>query len=202
MEHRQFDSLTRLFARRRDRRSMVRGVAAFIAVTWGLARRSVLAQTDCPDGCPEGETCLGGVCLRPCATDRDCRSKKKDDPCMLNTCVDGYCVAAIANCQPGYECCRGECCAKSCWDDAECAVLDPCRIGRCSEEGVCVFTALDPCPHCQSDQDCRNGDANTVCCDGACKRPCPSGTVMGKGCECRADGSVTDGLIVRDDASG
>jgi hypothetical protein len=44
---------------------------------------------------------------------------------------------------------------------------------------------------------------NTLCCAGMCRRPCPDGLVMGKGCECQANADGTNnGLIVRDDASG
>jgi hypothetical protein len=142
------------------------------------------------------------ICLTPCLTHRDCRSKKKDDPCEINSCVDGYCVHAIADCQPGYECCRGECCPKACVEDDECAVIDPCRIGRCGE-GICVFDMRDPCIICETAADCVNEGLASVCCEGMCKRPCPTGTIMSKGCECRADSSGTqNGLVVRDDASG
>jgi hypothetical protein len=65
--------------------------------------------------------------------------------------------------------------------------------------------ALDPCLTCTSDAECAASGPNTVCCFGSCRRPCPEGSLMSKGCECRADGSAAlngDGLVVRDDASG
>jgi hypothetical protein len=205
MEQRSFDTLTRLMARAGARRELMRSlmVAAgyFVDV---IHRQPAGAQTACPQGCADGELCLYGACARPCATDRDCRSKKKDDPCLLNSCVEGMCVEAIVDCLPGYECCeRGQCCAKECASDADCAVVDPCRWGTCGADGLCFFTALDPCPICASDDDCAGNGLNTICCGGACQRPCPEGTAIGKGCECRGDGSASlDGLVVLDDASG
>jgi hypothetical protein len=202
MDHEKFDRLARRLVHVHDRREFVGLGAVLAAFAFGFAWRSAGGQAACPDGCPDGQTCVNGGCLRPCQNDRDCRSKK-DDPCISNTCADSYCLGAIADCQPGYECCRGECCTKSCVDDAECAVLDPCRLSRCGSEGVCEFTQIDPCVVCNGDEDCVNSGADMICCDGSCKKRCPEGTAMGKGCECRADSSATqNGLVVRDDASG
>ena len=50
----------------------------------------------------------------------------------------------------------------------------------------CEFTELDPCVMCASDDECLGSGPDTICCDGACRRPCPDGTLMGKGCECHA----------------
>ena len=188
-------------ARARTRRGII-GIAFGGFAAQAVGRHPPLAaQEMCPDGCPEGQSCLNGACVVTCANDRDCRSKH-DDPCMLNQCVDGVCVQAIVDCMPGYECCEGSCCPIGCTVDADCAVLDPCRWGRCGESGQCEFTDVDPCITCASDAECVDG-VNTICCGGACQRPCPEGTVMGKGCECRADGSATlNGPVVRDDASG
>lgn len=203
MDSDRFDALTRTLATRQQRRTMLRATLA-AAAGFLLARfgQSADAQGKCAEGCAEGETCANGACVRPCANHRDCRSKH-DDPCISNTCVDGTCVSAIVDCLPGYECCEGSCCAKRCDIDEECAVLDPCRWGSCGLEGVCVFTELDPCVICASDEECAATSPGMICCEGACQRPCPAGTVMGKGCECRASGSATlNGLVVRDDASG
>lgn len=203
MNHQQFDALTRGIAHDQTRRGFVRGFAALFAAVLMPRAASAAVQSGCPDGCPEGEVCLGGVCRTPCENHRDCRSKH-DDPCLLNTCVEGYCVSAIADCLPGFVCCKGECCPQSCESDAECAVFDPCRRGECAPDGYCSFVVYSDCDPCTSDFDCATGHGhNTVCCAGMCKRPCPTGTVMGKGCECRADSSGTqNGLVVRDDASG
>jgi hypothetical protein len=201
MDQQRFDDLARRLATGGHRRTLLKIALGLVAATTLKPARGARSQAACEPPCAEGQVCQDGACLRPCVTHRDCRSKK-DDPCISNTCVDGFCVEAIVDCQPGFECCKGECCSKSCETDAECAVLDPCRRGSCSPEGQCVFTYFDPCILCQSDEECVDG-ANTICCGGACKRPCPDGAVMGKGCECRASMPGTmNGLVVRDDASG
>ena len=200
----RFEILTRRLAAARSRRDVIRALAALVAASFSvLPRGEAWAESACPRGCADGEVCLAAACVRPCETHRDCRSKKHDDPCVINACVEGFCAAAIAECLPGYECCRGECCPKSCEQDDECAVLDPCRWGHCGAEGQCIFTEVDPCVICASDADCQQTSPGTICCDGACHRPCPEGTTMGKGCECHASASANlDGLVVRDDASG
>jgi hypothetical protein len=204
MKHHEFDRLVRDLGSGSDRRRVLRaGLTALAIAPFHRNTRAAVAQETCPGDCPADEVCANGACVRPCATHRDCRSKKKDDPCIANTCVDGVCIEAIVDCQPGFECCRGECCPKSCASDAECAVVDPCRWGSCGEEGVCVFQQIDPCPVCVTSEDCQTGGPNTFCCDGVCQRPCPDGTIVGKACECQADSSaVQTGLVVRDDASG
>lgn len=203
MNQQRFDLLAKRFAAARDRRSLVQVAVSAVALFAlnGLGR-DVAGQEACLGGCEEGEVCTDGRCVTPCENHRDCRSKH-DDPCVSNTCIEGICIMAIVDCLPGHECCDGECCPKSCEFDVECAVLDPCRWGRCGVSGQCEFTELDPCVVCSTDDECLGSGQNTICCDGSCKRPCPEGTLMGKGCECRANGSATlDGLVVRDDASG
>lgn len=203
MEARRFDELTQALARRQTRRGVFACVAFLFALFGARASVSAAVQDDCPGGCPAGEVCRIGACWTACETHRDCRSKH-DDPCILNTCEDGICRSAMAGCLPGYECCKGECCPKSCKDHAECAVFDPCRRGECAPDGFCSFVIYEPCEPCQSDAECATGHGlNTTCCAGMCKRPCPVGTVMGKGCECEAHSPGTqNGLVVRDDASG
>lgn len=197
----EFDRMTLRLSRRRARRAAVLALAAALAGALGLRQHDAMGQ-ECPVSCADGEACVGGQCLRTCQTHRDCRSKKHDDPCIANTCVDGVCLQAIVDCDPAHVCCRGECCPRTCTSDDECSTLDPCRTARCGTGGVCEVTELDQCVTCQSAADCADQGANVVCCNGSCKRPCPVGTVMGKGCECGADGSADSGLIVRDDASG
>lgn len=202
--HHPIDALARRLAGGPSRRELLRGVLAAAVALIATGPGEALGQ-ECAEGCGEGEGCLGGFCQRTCQTHRDCRSKKKDDPCISNTCVEGFCLQAIVDCLPGYECCRGACCAKACAQDEECAIIDPCRMGRCGVEGVCEFVELDPCLVCESDLECATGGPNTVCCGGACRRPCPEGMVFGKGCECWANGSAEmngNGIVVRDDASG
>ena len=202
MDQARFDAIVRGMAQARDRRATLGLALRAAAVAIVGARHAVSAQEACPGGCPEDFTCVDGACARPCQTNHDCRSKK-DDPCISNSCVDGFCVQAIIDCLPGYDCCDDGCCAKACVADADCAVLEPCRWGRCGEDGICAFTQVDPCLVCSSDLDCAGEAQNTVCCSGVCQRPCPEGTLLGKGCECHADNSaVLNGLVVRDDASG
>jgi hypothetical protein len=202
MDPGRFDLLTQRFAAA-NRRTLMRTALAAVAVLTTSMGRQARGQEGCPVACAEGEVCLGGLCQRVCETHRDCRSKKKDDPCVSNTCVEGVCVEAIIDCLQGYECCEGSCCPKTCTLDTDCAVLDPCLWGTCGGDGVCVLTQLDSCLTCESDAQCQTGGPATFCCEGICHRPCPSGMVMGKGCECDAEGFPNrDGSIVQDDASG
>ena len=203
MNPHRFDVFTKQLAALGHRRALLKGALAAIAV----AARSgtpngVAGQEACPGGCAENQLCTESGCVTPCANHRDCRNKH-DDPCVSNTCVDGFCATAIIECLPGSECYKGECFATSCEVDTDCTVFDPCLWGRCGADGHCEFTELDPCVICASDDDCLGSGPNTICCDSACRRPCPVGTLMGKGCECQANGSASlDGVIVRDDASG
>ena len=203
MDSHRFDLLTKYLSVPGHRRALLRAALAAIAVTFrGGLSNVVSSQEVCPGGCAGNQLCTDGGCVTPCANDRDCRSKH-DDPCVSNTCVDGFCTSAIIECLPGSECCKGECCATSCELDTDCTLFDPCRWGRCGVDGHCEFTELDPCVICASDDDCLASGQDMVCCDSACRRPCPVGTLMGKGCECRAYGSASlDGVIVLDDASG
>ena len=197
-----FDLLARGLATAGDRRSVLRTVASIAAFALTGLHRSVVAQEGCLEACAEGEVCTGGVCSTPCENHRDCRSKH-DDPCVSNTCLQGLCVTTIIDCLPGHECCKGECCPTSCASDVDCTVFDPCWWGRCGVSGQCEFTEMDPCHVCATDLDCVNSEQNTVCCNGGCRRPCPVGTLIGKGCECHANGSAAvDGVVVVDDASG
>jgi hypothetical protein len=201
MDHRQFDRIARQMATAGDRRVLLRAALAATATLAGARLGGTVAQDACAEGCSDGQVCVNGGCVRPCENHRDCRSKK-DDPCISNTCVDGVCVEAIIDCLPGYECCKGECCAKGCASDTDCTVFDPCRLGTCGVDGQCQFTQLDPCVVCSGPADCPD-PAAPICCGGTCLRPCPTGSVMGKGCECSADDSAAlNGLVARDDASG
>jgi hypothetical protein len=203
MNQQQFDRFTRRFASAANRRALCRGLVATIAVNalGGLGRVAV-GQEACPGDCAEDEICTDRGCVTPCTRHPDCRNKHHD-PCVSTRCIDGACVTAIIECLPGSVCCKGECCVTTCEFDADCVVFDPCLWGRCGVEGRCEFTELDPCVTCVSDDECLGNGQNTVCCDGACRRPCPVGTLMGKGCECHAIGSVSlDGVVVHDDASG
>jgi hypothetical protein len=203
MDPRQFDVFTKQLATRGDRRTLWKRTLAALAVSvWAGLPKEVIGQEACPDGCAENQLCTERGCVTPCANHRDCR-EKDDDPCVSNTCVDGFCDSAIIECLPGSACYKGECFATTCEHDTDCTLFDLCRWGRCGADGHCEFTELDPCVICASDDDCLGSEQNTVCCGSACRRPCPVGTFMGKGCECHANGSANlDGVVVHDDASG
>jgi hypothetical protein len=202
MDQHWFDQLARRLGRVRDRRGVLRAGLSALAITVGCGRGVAGQEAGCADGCPEEHVCRDGACVRPCTKKGECRSKH-DDPCIYSDCVDGLCVSAIVDCMPGYECCKGKCCEKGCMTDSECAVFDPCLWGQCGPEGRCVFTRLDPCFVCSSDEECVERGRGAICCEGTCQRPCPEGTVMGKACECQATGAANlDGLVVHDDASG
>jgi hypothetical protein len=203
MNQDRFDLFARRVAASANRRALFKAALAATALgAWTGLERVVVAQEACPGGCAEDQICSERGCITPCANHRDCRSKH-DDPCVSNMCTDGVCTTAIIECLPGSECCEGECCATTCELDDDCTVFDPCRWGRCGVDSHCEFTELNPCVICASDEDCLGSGQNTICCGSACRRPCPVGTLMGKGCECHANGSANvDGIVVHDDASG
>jgi hypothetical protein len=203
MNQHRFDFFTKQWATLGHRRALLKGaLATLIVAAWRGLPKEVIGQEACPGGCAENQRCTDRGCVTPCANHRDCR-EKDDDPCVSNTCVDGFCASAIIECLPGSTCYKGECFATTCEHDTDCTVFDPCRWGRCGADGHCEFTELDLCVICASDDDCLGSEQNTVCCGSACRRPCPVGTLMGKGCECHAIGSANlDGVIVHDDASG
>lgn len=201
MESRRFDQLARRLGIARNRRQVfsVLGGAVF---SMASSRAAPAAQDECVSRCPSGEYCADGICVPGCQDNRDCRDKH-DDPCLLNQCIEGVCASAIVDCLPGYECCEGSCCPAGCSDDSACVVFEPCWRGQCGAEGQCEFIELKPCFVCEWDDECLASAPNTSCCGGSCRRPCPEGTVMGKGCECGAIGLTSmDDVLVRDDASG
>ena len=199
----RFDVFAKQLATIGHRRALLKGALATTAFTaWVGLAKVVVGQEACPASCAENQLCTDRGCMTPCANHRDCRDKH-DDPCVSNTCVDGFCTTAIIECLPGSECYKGECYATTCELDSDCTVFDPCRWGRCGVDSRCEFTELDPCVVCASDDDCLGSGQNSVCCGSACRRPCPDGTLMGKGCECHVNGSASlDGVVVHDDASG
>ena len=202
MNSNRFDSVARQCAALGHRRTLLKAVLALIALTVGRRVPAAAGQVACPGGSAENQLCNDSGCVTPCASRRDCRSKH-DDPCVRNTCVEGYCSSIIIECLPGSQCYRGECYATSCVEDADCTVFDPCRWGSCGVGGRCEFTEIDPCAVCASHDDCAGNGPDTICCGSTCRGPCPAGTAMGKGCECQTTGVVSlDGVLVLDDASG
>src|SRR4051812_15014894 len=102
MDDERIDSLARTLASYQRRRGLLWSALA-VAVFFIPGARTARAQDDCGGACYDGQLCQHGICVTPCANDRDCRSKK-DDPCVLNTCIDSVCIQAMAECLPGYEC--------------------------------------------------------------------------------------------------
>jgi hypothetical protein len=201
MESRRFDELTRQLGAVWHRRVVLAAIPAAMIALVGT-RASSFAASECERRCRPGEYCADGACVPGCGNNRDCRNKH-DDPCMLHECLNGVCASAIIDCLPGYECCEGACCRSGCADDSECVVFEPCWRGQCGDDGQCEFIELDPCIICEFDDDCLASAPNTTCCGGACRRPCPEGLVMSKGCECGTIGLTSmDDVLVRDDASG
>jgi len=201
MDGEGFDRLTRRLAGTVGRRGALRALAgiAGLAVAGPVALRT-RAQAECPDGCPRNRRCVDGACVRACQRDGECRNRS--DACIGGRCQDGVCTEFAARCEAGYVCCgNGECCPQSCRLDFDCYVADPCVTSRCAD-GTCAFTRRDPCVLCAADADCATGD---ICCDGRCISPCPEGSILSKGCECRVealDGVIIAGEAAVDDASG
>ncbi len=203
MDGQGFDRLTRRLAGTIGRRGALRALAgmAGLAIAGPAAVRT-RAQAECPDGCPRNQRCVDGACVRACQGDGDCRDR--DDACIGGRCQDGVCSQFAARCEAGYVCCgNGECCGQSCRLDLDCFVADPCVTARCAD-GTCDYTRRDPCVGCEADADCALAEG--ICCDGTCISPCPEGSVLSKGCECRVNalGGVTiiSGNAATDDASG
>lgn len=202
MDAQGFDRFARRLAASTGRRGALRTLAGLVGlVAAGSAAVRSQAQDGCPDGCGRNQRCVDGACVRACEGDDDCRDG--GDACIGGRCRDGVCSQFAARCEAGYVCCgNGECCAQSCRLDLDCYVADPCISARCAE-GTCEFTRRDPCVVCEADADCALAEG--ICCGGACISPCPEGSVLSKGCECRVD--ALDGIIIAgnasiDDASG
>jgi len=202
MDSQGFDRLTRRLAGSIGRRGALRALAGMAGL--GIAGSAVVrgrAQAECPDGCPRNQRCVDGACVRACQGDGECRDRA--DACIGGRCSDGVCSQFAARCEAGYLCCgNGECCPQSCRLDFDCFVVDPCVTSRCVE-GTCAFTRRDPCVVCAVDADCDL--ASGICCGGACISPCPEGSILSKGCECRV--TALAGVIITsnaaiDDASG
>ncbi len=149
----------------------------------------VTTQKDCDDGdacttdscddqtgacvheevtCPEGQTCIDGVCTRTCIEHTDCDDS---DACTEDTCVDslctygevcddgdpcttdlcnastGSCIFGGSICAEGETCVDGGC-GLACLEDAECDDTDACTDDTCVE-GFCSYGDTcddgDPC---------------------------------------------------------
>lgn len=202
MDSQGFDRLTKQLATAVGRRRMLGGLLGMVGLA-GASRFAAesRAQAECPDGCPRNRRCVDGKCVRACQRDGECRSQS--DACVGGRCRDGVCSKFAVRCEAGYTCCgNGECCAQSCRLDLDCFVAEPCVTARCVD-GTCDYTRRESCVVCADDADCEASGG--TCCDGTCVSPCPEGSVLSKGCECRVTGA--DGIIITtnpavDDASG
>src|SRR5215216_2597055 len=133
----RFEVFAKQLATVGQRRPHVNGDPPPTAFTpWGRPAKVVVGQEACPASCAENPLCTDRGCVTSCANHRDCRDKH-DDPCVSNTCVDGFCTTAIIECLPGSECYKGECYATSCELDTDCTLFDLCRWGRCGVDGHC-----------------------------------------------------------------
>ncbi|MEM9863106.1 MAG: zinc-dependent metalloprotease family protein [Myxococcota bacterium] len=132
--------------------------------------------TVCEDECPEtGGECvpeiLGGICLRTCGSEADCRDGYQ---CWRGTCRpscggDPECGGSGARCE------AGRCTGAECVGDADCAGTSTCSGGRCvaapvdagfdgAPEAAIEIGPVDvgsPCDGCEG-----------VCADGVCLPSC------------------------------
>jgi hypothetical protein len=179
MEGREFDRMTRSWARRTHRRRAVQGLVASVLAGWGWRRSATVGAQEDPG-------------MVACSQDADCVDGDLD-PCTGASCLDGACAYFIVDCIPGHVCCgNGACCPSgepgSCLADADCILdgSDPCQGARC-EGGTCVpflvscapdfacCGAGECCPAnggCASDSDCATAEtgawARTRCVSGVC----------------------------------
>ncbi len=187
MDAQHFDRLTRLFARRSQRRGLARLLAggAAAAVLPRLDRRATAAQDACPEGgcdpcaaCGECEDCEDGVCVP--RTGGPCR----DDgvSCTVSRCVDGVCVHIPDNDRcPNPSPCTASACdgIRGCLtipmadgaNPAGCEPSDnPCRPRGC-RRGVCAERIFPDGTACGNGMACSHGvccPAGHVACDGGC----------------------------------
>lgn len=179
MEGRDFDRITRFWARRTHRRRAVQALAAAMLAGWARRRSGGTAWAQEDPG------------VLTCSQDADCADADLD-PCTGSSCLDGACAYFIVACIPGHVCCgNGACCPSgepgSCLADTDCILdgSDPCQGTRC-EGGTCVpflvscapdfacCGAGECCPTngCASDSDCATVEtgawARTRCVSGVC----------------------------------
>ena len=139
--------------------------------------------------CTGGSLCIEGACRAPsttCQFNYECGAGRA---CVDNTCVN-LCTAASQcasgqNCRSGFceadptECTASSQCGANFCVDGRC--LPNCRSASCSGAsdscGVDEFCrpTWEPSPFCTTDAQCAGG---SVCRDGVCRTPCPTGTSM------------------------
>jgi len=170
MDHDRFDRLTRLVARRTDRRVALRaGLGA--GVTLVLGRRPASAAPRLPgEACSSDSQCLGIM-----GTPYFCRDNGFvfDGPHVCCAFDGGYCESSDECCGDSY-CFNGDCrsplgpfgAGRACWSDAEC---DPALTGLACDFAGDNFDARVCCQHgggvCEYDDHCCGW---LVCLDGRC----------------------------------
>ena len=198
----------------------------FFTIARSVALKNVGADNALPDNWAiseeiiDGASTLEGVHLgTPGAPNTDIGSQgdvacneDPDDPCTVDTCVDGACAHAPVGagccatdadcpsfpCMPS-ACVNGQCHASEpipgcCTSDADCSDGDPCTEDHCTEDDVCATQAIAGC--CHLDAECSDGDPCTqdLCeSDGACAHPPVAGC-------CTLDTECDDGDGCTDDA--
>lgn len=134
------------------------------------------------DQCPDGYTCLAGVCSDGNVPPPECTDT---NPCGEGfSCVKEQCVDnggtdlcdADAECPDGQTCQDGKCEDGS---DPECTTGEDCESGNCDEDaGLCLGASCEDDAECDDEFPC----TEDACQDGACV----NSFVAGEGC-CQSD---------------
>ncbi|MEZ4248573.1 MAG: hypothetical protein R3B99_10060 [Polyangiales bacterium] len=116
-----------------------------------------------------GGTCTAEGCVYEVCDAATCAA---DNPCQTAACVEGRCVRSAIVCEPGLECCGGECKPIGC-DDGNGCTRDFCAPLRgCQHEPAATPNA------CDDGDPCTTGDR----CDGATCRSGPSACTSSNVC--------------------
>ncbi|WAS92489.1 choice-of-anchor L domain-containing protein [Nannocystis punicea] len=138
----------------------------------------------CVPDCPEGQYCLGDLCLPGCDDDGDCVAPSTcdlaDHTCKGCTsdagcdpgsvCQDGTCMAGCSDGQPcdgGLACCGGAC-VDPLADPAHCGGCDPCEAPL-HAAATCSMGQCDLGPCDDGWQDCDGDPANGCEKQGSCQ---------------------------------
>jgi len=118
---------------------------------------------DCDPPCAEGEECVDGVCVDPCA-DVTCQWWEE---CDGGACVDRSCTGIGQTCGAGQLCLDHTCVDDPC-SEADCDVEEYC-IPECGAGG-CTGASCEPLCYCPGDMSCdgQGGCAEDVCADTQC----------------------------------